>query len=159
VDGDRVLDQVQGRTLEIIAEIEPGTAERIDIQRGFDIKTRIVYNTKPSKLFISRSDKTEAGTISAFTPAFGAPIPLDKTSLKLHIFVDESSVEVFAQDGLFSITGQTFVNSADQGVALFAEKGDMKVTRLEIYALNRIWSPDRPQNSPDSITSCSGDNR
>lgn len=143
VTGDMLLEQVQSRTLEIIAEIEPGTAERfgLDVQSGGDEKTRLVYNTKQGKLFVSRSDKTDAGPISAFTPAFGAPISLEKTSLRLHIFVDESSVEIFAQDGLYSITSQTFVNPSDKGLALFSEKGDMKVSRLEVYALKSTW-PD-----------------
>ncbi len=151
VEGDLVLDKVQGRRLEIIVEIEPDTAEHfgIDVQRGSDDnKTRIAYNIKQSKLYINRTDKTEAGTISAFTLAFGATIPLNDTPLRLHIFVDESSVEVFAQDGLFSLTSQTFVNSANKGVALFAEKGSVKVTRLEVYALRSIWSTDHT-NSTD----------
>jgi fructan beta-fructosidase len=142
VDGELMLDKVHGRTLEIIADIEPGSAERfgIDVQRGADNKTRIVYNAKQSKLLISRSDKTETGFINAFTPAFGAPITLNNTALRLHIFVDESSVEVFAQDGLYSITSQSFVNPAYKGVALFAEKGDATISHLEIYSLASVWS-------------------
>lgn len=142
VDGELLLDNVQGRTLEIIVEIEPGTAERfgIDVHAGEDTRTRIVYNAAQSKLFISRSDKTETGFIANFTPAFGAPITLNNAPLRLHIFVDESSVEVFAQDGLYSLTSQTFVNPADKGVALFAEGGSTRVSRLEIYSLASIWS-------------------
>lgn len=142
VDHDLVIDQIHGRTLEIIAEIVPGTAERfgIDVQRGTNDKTRIVYNTKQSKLFVSRLDKTKTGTIDAFTSAFGAPIVLDKESLRLHIFVDESSVEVFAQDGLITLSGQTFVDPDNDGLALFAEKGSIRVTKLEVYALASSWS-------------------
>lgn len=145
VDGDLMLDKVQGRMLEMIVAIEPETAERfgIDIQRGTDdSKTRILYNTKQSKLYISRPDKTEAGSINAFTSAFGAPIVLNNAPLRLHIFVDESSVEVFAQDGLFSLSSLTFVNPANKGVALFAEKGTVKVSHLEVYALRGIWTDE-----------------
>lgn len=141
ISEDTLLDKVQGRTLEIIAEIEPGSAERfgIDVQRSADNKTHIVYNTKQSKLYVSRSDKTDTGTISAFTPAFGAPITLANDTLRLHIFVDESSVEVFGQDGLISITGLTFTKPSDNGIALFAEHGEIKVKNLEIYSLGSIW--------------------
>lgn len=143
VDGELILDKVAGRTLEIVAEITPPDEGNfgIDVQRGDDLKTRIVYNRKQSKLYVGRTDKTDNGTISAFTPAFGAPLALDGTSLRLHIFVDESSVEVFAQDGLLSMTSLTFVNPADKGVAFFADKGGMKVSHLEVYALQSTW-PD-----------------
>jgi len=149
VDGEFVLENVQGRRLEIVAEIVPATDSNfgIDVQRGADLKTHIIYNGKQSKLYIARTDKTEAGTISAFTPAFGAPIPLKNVPLRLHIYVDESSVEVFAQDGLFSLTSQTFVNPANIGVSLFTEKGTVKVSHFEIYALKSIWST----NNSDSL--------
>ncbi len=145
VDGEMVLDKVEGRTLEIIAEFEPAAVANfgIDVQRGSDQKTHIVYNHQQSRLFVGRTDKTDAGMINAFTPAFGAPISLNNVPLRLHIFVDESSVEVFAQDGLFSLTSQTFVNPADKGVALFAEKGAVKVSHLEVYALSSIWPSDK----------------
>ncbi len=140
VSDDLPLD-VQGRTLEIIAEIDAGTAERFGlvVQYGEIAGTRIVYNAARSQLLISRTDTTEAGYISGFNPAFGAPITLDENRLRLHIFVDESSVEVFAQDGLVTLTSQTFVDPLADGLALFANNGEIEVSRLEIYALSSIW--------------------
>ncbi len=58
--------------------------------------------------------------------------------LRIHLFVDESSVEVFAQDGLVSISSLSFVNPQHSGVSLFAENGDAQLTRLEIYALKSL---------------------
>jgi fructan beta-fructosidase len=150
LSGEMVLDDVHGRTLEIIAEFEAGTAERfgIDLHRGENNRTRIVYNSVQSQLLISRSDTTESGTIFAFNPAFGAPTTLDNNRLRLHIFVDESSLEVFAQDGLVSLTSQTFVNPTNDGLALFADNGAAKVSSLEIYVLADIWS-QTPEGSRD----------
>ncbi len=141
VSGVLPLENVHGRLLEIIADLEPGTAARsgLDVQTGASGKTRIVYNAAQKQLLISRSTQTAAGSIAGFTPAFGVPIAPDQKQLHLHIFVDESSVEVFAQDGLVSISAQTFVDPANDGVALFAEKGDLVVSHLEIYALARAW--------------------
>jgi fructan beta-fructosidase len=142
VSGELILDKVQGRTLEIIAEIEPGTAKRfgLDVHRGSSDWTRIVYNSAQSQMLISRSAKTGNGDIPGFSPAFGAPTSIDNNRLRLHIFVDESSVEVFANDGLVAITSQTFVNPQHDGVALFADDGQVKVSHLEIYALADVWS-------------------
>ncbi len=158
VNSDFVLEGVEGRLLEIVAEIEPGNAERfgIDVHRGTGSKTRIVYNAPQSKLLLSRSDKPASGTINNFTTAFGAPIPLNNETLRLHIFVDESSVEVLAQDGVFSITGQTFTDPASTEVALFAENGDMKVKHLEIYALNSIWGENSDAARKANFDFCAG---
>ncbi len=140
VSGELLLDNVHGRTLEIIAEFEPGTAGRfgIDVHRGENSRTRIVYNSPQLQLLISRS--AEGGAMNGFNPVFGAPIAMDNRHLRLHIFVDESSVEVFAQDGLITLTGQTFANPENDGIALFAENGAATVSHLEIYALADVWS-------------------
>ncbi len=157
VEGDLVLEGVQGRMLEIVADIAPGSAQRfgIDVHRGEDRKTRIVYNAAQSKLLVSRSDTPASGTINNFTTAFGAPISLNNETLRLHIFVDEGSVEVLAQDGVFSLTSVTFTDSADQGVALFAENGDMQVKHLEVYALDSIWSTDSDASRRENFDFCS----
>jgi fructan beta-fructosidase len=142
VSGEQILSEVQGRRLEIIADIQPGSADRwgLIVQRGENAGTRIVYNAGRSSLLVSRSDTTDAGTIGGFNSAFGAPLTLNSETLRLHIFVDESSVEVFAQDGLTALTAQTFVDPAADGVALFADNGDITIRRLEIHSLSSIWS-------------------
>ncbi len=137
------LDGVHTRALEIIADIDAGTATRfgIDVQRGVDTGARIVFNVPQSQLLISRLNQS----IPDFTPAFGAPVTLENNRLRLHIFVDELSVEVFAQDGLVSVTGQIFSNLADDGVALFAQDGSISIKHMEIYALESIWSQTTPE--------------
>ncbi|MBK8021261.1 MAG: GH32 C-terminal domain-containing protein [Chloroflexi bacterium] len=59
--------------------------------------------------------------------------------MRLHIFVDESSVEVFGQDGQVAMTALTFVDPQADGIAIYADHGSMKIHRLEIYALSSIW--------------------
>jgi fructan beta-fructosidase len=141
VSGSLPLNEVQGRALEIIAEFDTGNADRfgIDVQRGEGTGTRIVYNAAQEQLLISRGDP---GGLNGFNPVFGAPTPLDGKRLHLHLFVDESSVEVLAQDGTVSLSAQTFANPADAGVALFADGGTATVEHLEIYALASVWTGD-----------------
>ncbi|MHB8751283.1 MAG: glycoside hydrolase family 32 protein [Aggregatilineales bacterium] len=146
VSGELPLDKAHGRTLEIIADFEPGDATRfgIDVDNGQDLRTRIVYNAKQSQLLISRPATTANGEIAGFTPAFGARVAIDNGHVRFHLFVDESSVEVFANDGLTVLTSQTFVNPANDGVAVFAENGLAKLSHLEVYALASIWP--KPSN-------------
>lgn len=144
ITGELVLNGVEGRALEIVAEFEPGSAARfgLDVHRSDQARTRIVYNSPQAQLLISRSDTIDGKTVNGFNPVFGAPASLDNDRLRLHLFVDESSVEVLAQDGLISLTGQTFADPAARGAALFAEGGTAKVTRLEVYTLGSVWTEE-----------------
>ncbi len=146
---------VQGRTLEIIAEFEPGDAVRfgLDVQSGAGGRTRVVYNSQQEQLLILRSDTTEAGTIADFTPAFGAPLPLADGLLRLHLYVDQSSVELLAQDGLVSLSAATFVSPPNDGLTAFAEGGSAALKRLEVYALDSIWT-----QTPEQIEQALADN-
>jgi fructan beta-fructosidase len=143
LDGLQLLDGIQGRTLEISAEFEIGTAERfgIEVQRGADTSgTRILYNTRFNQLVMSRADQAAGIPIHAdFNATFAAPHTLQNNRLKLHIFVDESSVEVFADDGQTVLTSLTFADPSQDRLALFAENGEATLRHLEIHALNSIW--------------------
>ncbi len=57
--------------------------------------------------------------------------------IKLRIFIDASSVEVFANDGLLAFTECIFPNEQSDGPELFAEGGDLILHSLDIYQLNR----------------------
>ncbi len=150
VTGEMPLDGVKGRTLEIIAEIEAGSAERfgLDVHVGASGHSRIIYNTKRSLLLLSRTEAEGVNSNNGFNPAFGAPTPLENNRLRLHIFVDRSSVEILAQDGMVSLTGQTFVAPENDGVSLFATDGDAKLVSMEIYALDSTWTAESVQPVP-----------
>ena len=141
--GPMPLDGIKGRTLEIIAEFEVGNAERVGIavHQGDETDgTRILFNSQFNQLVVNRTAELNDIPIhNDFNPAFGSPITLENNLLRLHIFVDESSVEVFANDGSVVITSQTFVNSAADGISLFAENGEATLRHMEIYALRSIW--------------------
>jgi fructan beta-fructosidase len=156
VSGDLPLNEVRGRTLEIVANLDQGTARRfgMDVHRGETGKTHIVYNTSFSQLLIGRAPTPSSGEIRGFTSAFGAPVDLDNQHLRLQIFVDESSVEVFADDGLVTMTGQTYVDSANNGVFLFAEGGTAQVTHLEVYSLPSVWPKDAKQSRQAGFNVC-----
>jgi sucrose-6-phosphate hydrolase SacC (GH32 family) len=155
VSGVLPLD-VRGRLLEIVAEFAPGSAERfgLEVHRGESDRARVLYNPRRESLLISRNvpaaDLTGGVQMGSFNPVFGAPLALNAQAgetLRLHMFVDESSVEVLAQDGLVALSGQTFVNPAYDGIALFADGGEATLKRLEVYALRSIWAGSTAQAS------------
>lgn len=142
LSGDLPIAGVKGRALEIIAEFQPGDAVRfgLDVHQGEGGRTRIIHNAEQELLLILRPYQTESGMIENFTAAFGAPLALDGGTLRLHLFVDESSVEALAQDGLISISATTYVNPENDGLSAFAEGGGATLTHLEVYALDTVWT-------------------
>jgi fructan beta-fructosidase len=59
-------------------------------------------------------------------------VPLEDGRLKLRIFLDRCSVEVFAQDGLATITDQVFAAASSDRVGLFADRDGARLVSLDI---------------------------
>jgi fructan beta-fructosidase len=68
-----------------------------------------------------------------------APLPLGGGDLRLHVLVDASSVEVFADQGEVVLTDQIFPDSAAVGVDAFADGGTATVGHLTAWRLSSIW--------------------
>jgi len=56
----------------------------------------------------------------------------------LHIFVDKSSIEIFANDGKDVFTLLTYPGEAQTGIELFAQKKGTKM-ELDAWMLKSIW--------------------
>ncbi|MCA9873377.1 MAG: glycoside hydrolase family 32 protein [Anaerolineales bacterium] len=135
------LTKISGELFEIIAEFPVSLNMETDrfglrLRTGDDEQTTIGYATKEQKLFI---DRTQSGP-NDFSNTFGgvhvAPLPPIDGVIRLHIFVDRSSVELFANDGLLSVTDQIFPSGNTMQIELFADGGDPIINQLDIYQLH-----------------------
>lgn len=134
-------DGLSGRTLELVAEFEPGTAETVglNVRVGEDERTRIGYDAQAGAVFVDRADAGVDDFHDAFAARDEAPLPLRDGRVKLHVLVDRSSVEVFANDGARVLTHRIFPDASSDGVELFAEGGTAQLTRLDAWSLRSIW--------------------
>jgi fructan beta-fructosidase len=101
---------------------------------------KIGYNIKKNDYF---SDRTKAGNHS-FSDKFGAtvhtaPRLLNSKRIKLHLFVDASSVELFADDGTVCMTELIFPSAPFTKAELVSEGGKVKIISITSYSLKRIW--------------------
>ncbi|MET7574750.1 GH32 C-terminal domain-containing protein [Streptomyces sp. NPDC005492] len=135
---------VDGTTLELRAELTPGTADRfgLDVRTGAGQRTRIGYDTTTGEVYL---DRTASGDVD-FDPTFSstehAPLALDGQPLSLHVLVDTSSVEVYAENALGEqvvLTDQIFPDPSSTGVDLFADNGTTELTSLQAWQLASIW--------------------
>jgi len=103
-------------------------------------KTVIGINSQKSVLFV---DRTHSGDISFALSFSGRQTTLLDLvvglPVKLHIFVDRCSVEVFAGNGDRVISDLIFPSRTSQDVDLFSKSGSAKVVKLDIWNLKSAW--------------------
>ncbi|MCX4537096.1 GH32 C-terminal domain-containing protein [Streptomyces sp. NBC_00841] len=147
-DSVNPLAEVRGRSYEIEAEIAlPGTGASTEfgfrLRTGGDRRTLVGYDVGAGKLFV---DRTASG-VSDFTEHFAGrtstPLPLDTVDgerrLRIRLFMDTSSVEVFGGDGRGTISSLLFPEPDDQGMAFYADGGEARIVSLSVHRLRDVF--------------------
>jgi fructan beta-fructosidase len=138
-DSDLLGDSA-GETLEIIAEFEIESLEDADrfglrLRTGEGAFTTIGYALKERRLFVDRMQSGEVDFNAHFPRAHTAEMPPMDGIIRLHIFVDRSSVELFGNDGRVVFTEQIFPAAGSLGLELFVDGGQIQLNALDIYQL------------------------
>ena len=140
--GHNLLADVHADLYEIECEVEVGDASEF----GFKVRTSereetvIGYNAVEQKLFLDRTRSGETDFHPLFACKHGVPLEPVNGLVKLHLFVDRSSVEVFANDGETVLTDQIFPDPSSTGVELYVTGGAARVVSLNLHNLKSIYS-------------------
>jgi fructan beta-fructosidase len=131
----------RGKTLEIKAELRLGDAERagIAVRTGSGEETLIGYDAQAGELYVDRTRSGRTDFSRDFPGVQRAPLAARDGKVSLHILVDWSSVEVFADHGQTLITDQIFPSATSEGIELFAAGGSAAVKSLKIRPLRSSW--------------------
>jgi beta-fructofuranosidase len=143
LDSAGLLDGVQGDNLEIVAEFESdGAAEfglRLRCSPDGQEQTRIVYRPAPRQVVLER----DASSVSPDVERGECMAPVESAageSLRLHIFLDRSVLEVFVNGGRTCLASRIYPLRPDSlGVGLFARCGNVKLKSMDIYRMRTIW--------------------
>ncbi|MCB0588142.1 MAG: GH32 C-terminal domain-containing protein, partial [Phaeodactylibacter sp.] len=128
--------------MEVILEAElpegPETDFGIALSNSKGEKYRIGYNAAKNEFY---SDRTKAG-VTGFSEKFAAKIhtaPRISTErgLRLHLFFDVASCEMFADGGEVVMTEAFFPSEDFSEVKLYSSGGDVKVIEARVYPLNK----------------------
>ena len=109
----------------------------LNLAEGNGQKFIVSYDAKTSNITIDRMD-----TPFSFASKWVTKTPVylsDDGILDLHIFVDQSSVEIHAEDYKTNITSLAFTNASAHAISLFSEYGSVEVLSLEAWRLQSIW--------------------
>jgi beta-fructofuranosidase len=127
-NGNHGLKDIKGDTLEISAELEPrdATSYGLKVRRSKDGTQAVVISYDGKQLDV-------AGARMPLT------LPPDKPVLRLHVFLDKSVLEVYAQDGL-CVSRVISAGQDHSGVEVFARGGGVQLKRLECWPISPIWT-------------------
>ncbi|MEQ9305460.1 MAG: GH32 C-terminal domain-containing protein, partial [Marinoscillum sp.] len=109
---------------------------------------KITYNAHTSVLEVDRSGTPFS---FAYKRISKAPVHFPKDSiLNLHIYVDQASVEVFANGYETSISSLAFTDVLSTGISLFCQNDPVKLLAFNAWDLESIWGVtpdevDRPE--------------
>lgn len=144
---ENILKNIKSQQFEIVATVTPATGTT---QFGFNLRvgnnqlTKVYYNMRNQQLVI---DRTRSGTTpnNRFANAYSKRVKLQDGKLQLHIFVDWSSIEVFANEGAELATTLIFPNPESQDMEFFVV-GEAVECDIDIYPLKSIWREDTDTN-------------
>ena len=133
---------VRGKALEIDADLRLAGAKRagLKVRTGNGQETIIGYDAESAEVYVDRTRSGESGFSRDFPGVQRAPLAARNGKVHLHILVDWSSVEVFADKGQTVITDQIFPAADSDGVQLFADGGNARVDSLDIRTLRSSWT-------------------
>ncbi|MGG4128822.1 GH32 C-terminal domain-containing protein [Paenibacillus illinoisensis] len=140
-EANELLQDVQGDMLEIQVELEPGSASQIGIKvrctPDREEETLLFYEINEAKLLVDRT-KTTLHPGERCNGVQGGKLELMGENLKLHIYLDRSMVEAYA-NGLKSLTTRVYPSRKDAlGLEIWGDV-DLLVKSMEIWDMRSIW--------------------
>jgi fructan beta-fructosidase len=134
--------QVHGDALEIIAEFDSGNSAEagIRVRKGKNEATTIGVDWGKQEVFVDRTRSGNTSFDERFAGRHSGPLfPAGSKRVKLHIFVDRCSVEVFVNDGATVISDAIFPSRDSHDIEFFSSKGQARIVKLDVWNLQSAW--------------------
>ena len=131
---------INGETYEIEAELDPGSAREVGfrLRKGSGAETLVGIIPATKALFVDRTRSGDVSWSKDFPGRYTTTLT-DTKRVKLQIFVDRSSLEVFANCGEKVMTDRIYPPPGSTGIELYSTGGTAKVISLSYWPLQSIW--------------------
>ncbi len=110
----------------------------IRLSNDYGDELTIGYHSQRRYFFISEIKKGEVQT-DVWDGFQYAPYVIEGESVDLKIIVDHTSAELFAADGLITLSRKYFLSTQWNKIALISENGDITLKEGDITELRSIW--------------------
>ncbi|MGB8000203.1 MAG: glycoside hydrolase family 32 protein [Anaerobacillus sp.] len=123
----------------LVVTLEDAKEFRLAIHHSLDEKSSIRYDRITHMLSVDRTHSGENGFSDSFPGIPECHVELMDDKLILQLFLDASSLEVFAQEGRRALTNLIFPQEKNHTLSLTAIGGGAKVEELSVTGLSSIW--------------------
>lgn len=127
------LEGIEGDALELSVELEIENAEefgfKLRCSEDMEQYTLLSYNTTFQKFTLNRNKSGKGyGGIRRCSLE-------NKKELKLNIFIDTSSIEIFINDGEEVFTGRIYPDKESKKIKLFSNNGSVRINKISMWNL------------------------
>jgi fructan beta-fructosidase len=140
---DKKVLPVKSKQFEMEISIEPAAASVSGVRLAVGDTTyfEMGYDEAKQLFYIDRSKSGNTTFNENFKKLnlFEKIIPLKNKKLQLHIFYDNSIVEIYVNGGEAVFTAQIFTAEKDNSIELFSTDGKSKFSNLSLWKINGVW--------------------
>lgn len=128
--------------LETVLEFAPAAKgiAGVKLFRGDKEETILGVDREKGRISIDRTRSGNVGVHAKFPGESSASIGKTTGRIKLHVYVDACSVEVFVNDGEQVLTSLVFPSKTSQGMELFGPTEGATVSVLDVWTLASCWN-------------------
>lgn len=130
------LAAVRLENFEILVRFDPTSSLGLKVRAGLGQETLVGWDARLSEVYVDRSRSGQADFHKDFPGKHAAPLKTPGSMLELRIFVDRSSVELFADRGQAVITDLIYPDAASMGITVFADDNRKVIESLHIYEVS-----------------------
>lgn len=128
------------KEMELVFDISKSSSTSLGftISNARNEKVAIGYDQTNHVFFIDRTASGKTDFSKKFPRRHAAPYRTNGL-LTIHAFIDNSSIEVFLDDGVIVMTELFFPNEDFTKVTLFSNGGSAELVRADVFNLQTIW--------------------
>jgi fructan beta-fructosidase len=148
VTGQADLSKLDGATTELFeleAELQPGDDAlfALKLRTGAAEETVLLMDIPSRKMALNRTRSGKVNFHEQFAGSYSAPIRLIDGRLKLRLFVDASSLEVFVNDGEMALSSLILPSPKARHLELEVAHGTLHRATFDAWTLKSAWNCDR----------------
>ncbi len=131
--GSKKLEGVSGETGELIATIDTAKSKNfsIEFRSSGKEKTVLSYDAATRTLKLNRDKSGESAGVVGEREVQIEP----NDTMKLHVFIDRSSLEIFVNDGEAVISSRIYPQETSQDIVFKAQSGALELKDVTFYTL------------------------
>lgn len=133
--------RIGGDCFELDLQLTRGTAGRVGVHllKNEREKTTLEADFDRGEICLDRTRSGNIGFHPAFAGRYRAPLPAGSKPLRLRVFVDACSIEVFAGDGESVLTSLVFASQTARELEFFSSAAALRVGEVRFWRLKSIW--------------------